>query len=161
MTLCCCLFIVVRKLVKSHRIRVYPSRQEKSVTYVLTEPPFFLSPPVTIVTPWQSSTNTPKCQELIPAPSNSSALDSRQFSETTNFQRRHGKLSRASSVESRELAMPSQAFSAFQLFAHTLSLAPTPRFRWSGSEVAESRWLRKKFSSFDFRRVKSCLFSKR
>jgi len=38
MTLYCCLFIVVRKLVKSHRIRVYPSRQEKSVTYVLTGP---------------------------------------------------------------------------------------------------------------------------
>lgn len=45
MTLCCCLFIVVPKLVKSHRIRVYPSRQEKSVTYVLTGPQ--VSPPVT------------------------------------------------------------------------------------------------------------------
>ncbi len=40
----------------------------------------------------------------------------------------------------------------------TPSLAPTPRFRWSGSEVAESRWLRKEFSSFDFEPVRKFEF---
>ena len=70
MTLCWCLFIVVRKLVKSHRIRVYPSRQEKSVTYVLTES--VLSVPVTsnsqLVTRYfwlpPTSPNTSACLHL-------------------------------------------------------------------------------------------------